>query len=232
MRDVDTTHSPASRTSMGVDAAEADANAGQRRRQRGNAQAAAEGRRWPGATWCADVSRQASKFADSDVEAQLHLHKTGREEQQVGYEYICARRLSWCRAARPMPPYEARKRDAEALRGALHRLAPTAFRLPARCGTSRCAIRSSKFSADLPQAAARYPRQDRGRPSDAARADRRRHSDVRDLRQKGDQVRHAGEATKCAIKCSRKNSAPRPSAILQICGAQAMIEYKIAVTGK
>jgi peptidyl-prolyl cis-trans isomerase SurA len=58
------------------------------------------------------------EIADSDVEAQLQLHKTATDakEQQVGYEYIMRPILLVVPHGSPDAAFEARKRDAEALR--------------------------------------------------------------------------------------------------------------------
>ena len=58
------------------------------------------------------------EIADSDVEAQLQLHKTATDgkEQQVGYEYIMRPVLLVVPHGSPDAAFEARKRDAEALR--------------------------------------------------------------------------------------------------------------------
>ncbi len=58
------------------------------------------------------------EIADSDVEAQLQLHKTATDdkEQQVGYEYIMRPILLVVPHGSPDAAFEARKRDAETLR--------------------------------------------------------------------------------------------------------------------
>ena len=58
------------------------------------------------------------EIADSDVEAQMHLHDTGDAgaNNQVGYEYILRPVLLVVPRGSPDAAFEARKKDAEALR--------------------------------------------------------------------------------------------------------------------
>jgi peptidyl-prolyl cis-trans isomerase SurA len=89
------------------------------------------------------------EIRDSDVEAQLELHKT--EKPDVGYEYIMRPVIFIVPRGSPEATTEARKKDAEALRARFQNCTDgIAF---ARA-LSEVAVRDqvSKFSAELPQA--------------------------------------------------------------------------------
>ncbi len=89
------------------------------------------------------------EIRDSDVEAQLQLHKP-EEKDQVGYEYIMNPVVFIVPRGSPDGAFESRKQDAEALR--------TRFQncndgIPFARALKDVAVRDqvSKFSADLPQ---------------------------------------------------------------------------------
>jgi peptidyl-prolyl cis-trans isomerase SurA len=90
------------------------------------------------------------EIADSDVEAQLQLHKT-EEKNDVGYEYILRPVVLVVPRGSPDAAYEARKRDADALRA---RFATCADGIPFARALREVAVRDQilKFSADLPPA--------------------------------------------------------------------------------
>ena len=89
------------------------------------------------------------EIADSDVEAQLHLHQPD-QKGDVGYEYTMRPIVFVVPAGSPDSAYEARKREAEALRA---RFAHCADGLPFARALNEVAVRDQiiKFSADLPQ---------------------------------------------------------------------------------
>jgi len=86
---------------------------------------------------------------DSDVAAQLQLHKP-EEKDQVGYEYIMNPVVLIVPRGSPDGAYEARKQDAEALRT---RFLNCNDGIPFARALTDVAVRDqvSKFSADLPQ---------------------------------------------------------------------------------
>jgi peptidyl-prolyl cis-trans isomerase SurA len=92
------------------------------------------------------------EIADSDVEAQLQLHKTATDAntQQVGYEYIMRPILLVVPHGSPDAAFEARKRDAEALRT---RFANCNDGIPFARALPETAVRDpvNKSSTDLPQ---------------------------------------------------------------------------------
>jgi peptidyl-prolyl cis-trans isomerase SurA len=88
------------------------------------------------------------EIPDSDVEAELQLHKTD-EKKDVGYEYTMRPIIFIVPSGSPAGAYEARKRDADTLRARFQNCADgIAF---ARALTD-VAVRDQvlKFSADLP----------------------------------------------------------------------------------
>ena len=89
------------------------------------------------------------EIPDSDVEAQLELHKPD-EKNQVGYEYIMRPILLVVPHGSPDAVYEARKRDADALRA---RFVNCADGIPFARALPEIAVRDpvNKSSADLPQ---------------------------------------------------------------------------------
>jgi peptidyl-prolyl cis-trans isomerase SurA len=90
------------------------------------------------------------EIRDSDVEAQLELHKS-QDKPDVGYEYIMRPVILIVPRGSPEGTIEARKKDAEALRG---RFQNCDEGIPFARALSEVAVRDqvSKFSADLPQA--------------------------------------------------------------------------------
>lgn len=89
------------------------------------------------------------EIADSDVEAQLQLHKPD-EKNQVGYEYIMNPILFVVPHGSPDAVFEARKRDADALRA---RFTTCAEGIPFARALPEVAVRDpvNKSSADLQQ---------------------------------------------------------------------------------
>jgi peptidyl-prolyl cis-trans isomerase SurA len=90
------------------------------------------------------------EIRDKDVEAQLELHKSDKKEE-VGYEYILSPVVFIVPRGSPDAAYEARKRDADALRT---RFQTCGEGIPFARALREVAVRDqvSKFSADLPQA--------------------------------------------------------------------------------
>jgi peptidyl-prolyl cis-trans isomerase SurA len=90
------------------------------------------------------------EIPDSDVEAELELHKSD-EKDQVGYEYMMRPILLVVPHGSADAVYEARKKDADALRV---RFQSCADGIPFALGLPEVAVRDpvNKSSADLPQA--------------------------------------------------------------------------------
>lgn len=90
------------------------------------------------------------EVADKDVEAELQLHKP-QDNDQVGYEYIVRPIVLIVPRGAPDAAFEARKRDADALRG---RFANCNDGIPFARGLPEVAVRDpiNKSSADLPPA--------------------------------------------------------------------------------
>ncbi len=88
------------------------------------------------------------EIRDKDVEAQLELHKSDKKED-VGYEYIMSPVVFIVPRGSPDAAYEARKRDADALRA---RFQSCDDGIPFARALREVAVRDqvSKFSADLP----------------------------------------------------------------------------------
>jgi peptidyl-prolyl cis-trans isomerase SurA len=93
--------------------------------------------------------RASLEIADSDVEAQIQLHKSD-ETAQVGYEYIMRPILLIVPHGSPDAAFEARKRDADALRV---RFVDCSVGISFARALPDVAVRDpvSKSSADLPQ---------------------------------------------------------------------------------
>lgn len=94
--------------------------------------------------------KSSLEIADSDVEAQLDLHKPG-EKNEVGYEYVLRPVLFLVPRGSPDTAFEARKKEADALR---LRFASCPEGIPFARALHEVAVRDqvTKFSADLPQA--------------------------------------------------------------------------------
>jgi peptidyl-prolyl cis-trans isomerase SurA len=90
------------------------------------------------------------EIADKDVEAELQLHQP-QEKGQFGYEYVVRPIVLIVPRGAPDAAYEARKRDADALRG---RFATCTDGIPFARGLPEVAVRDpiNKSSADLPPA--------------------------------------------------------------------------------
>lgn len=91
------------------------------------------------------------EIADSDVEAALQLHQNqqGDDKKDVGYEYTMRPIILIVPTGSPTAAYEARKRDADALRA---RFQNCADGIPFARALNDVAVRDQvlKFSADLP----------------------------------------------------------------------------------
>jgi len=94
--------------------------------------------------------KSSLEIADSDVEAQLDLHKP-QDKNEVGYEYVLRPILFIVPRGSPDATFEARKRDADALRV---RFLTCPDGLSFARALPDVAVRDqvTKFSADLPQA--------------------------------------------------------------------------------
>jgi peptidyl-prolyl cis-trans isomerase SurA len=94
--------------------------------------------------------KSSLQIADSDVEAELQLHKPDAKDTNVGYEYTMRPIVFIVPTGSPDAAYEARKRDADALRS---RFANCADGIPFARALDGVAVRDQvmKFSADLPQ---------------------------------------------------------------------------------
>jgi len=90
------------------------------------------------------------EIADTDVEAQLQLHKSDDQKGNVGYEYTLRPVVFVVQSGAPDALYESRKREAEALRG---RFASCNEGIAFARALGEVAVRDQiiKFSADLPQ---------------------------------------------------------------------------------
>lgn len=90
------------------------------------------------------------EIPDTDVEAELQLHKTADQKDDVGYEYMLRPVVMIVPQGSPDTAFEARKRDADALRA---RFENCNDGLAFARGLSEVAVRDQivKFSADLPQ---------------------------------------------------------------------------------
>jgi len=88
------------------------------------------------------------EIPDSDVEAELHLHNSP-DKKDVGYEYIMTPVVFVVPRGSPDAAYDARKRDADALRA---RFQSCSDGIPFARALSEVAVRDQvvKFSADLP----------------------------------------------------------------------------------
>jgi peptidyl-prolyl cis-trans isomerase SurA len=94
--------------------------------------------------------KSSLEIADSDVEAQLDLHKP-QDKNEVGYEYVLRPILFVVPRGSPDAAFETRKKDADALRV---RFLSCAEGIPFARALHEVAVRDqvTKFSADLPQA--------------------------------------------------------------------------------
>jgi len=90
------------------------------------------------------------EIADKDVEAELQLHQP-QDKPQVGYEYVVRPIVLIVPRGSPDSAFEARKRDADSLRG---RFANCTDGIPFARGLPEVAVRDpiNKSSADLPPA--------------------------------------------------------------------------------
>jgi peptidyl-prolyl cis-trans isomerase SurA len=88
------------------------------------------------------------EIPDSDVEAQMHLHDPGGDASQVGYEYVLRPVLLVVPHGSPDAVFDARKHEAEALRG---RFSDCTSGIPFARALREVAVRDpvNKSSADL-----------------------------------------------------------------------------------
>jgi peptidyl-prolyl cis-trans isomerase SurA len=88
------------------------------------------------------------EIADTDVEAELHLHETD-EKKDVGYEYTMRPIVFIVASGSPEAAFEARKREADALRA---RFTDCNLGITFARALNEVAVRDQviKFSADLP----------------------------------------------------------------------------------
>jgi peptidyl-prolyl cis-trans isomerase SurA len=89
------------------------------------------------------------EVADTDVEAQLHLHES-EDKKDVGYEYTLRPIVFIVPSGSPEPAVEARKHEADALRA---RFSDCNVGITFARALNEVAVRDQviKFSADLPQ---------------------------------------------------------------------------------
>jgi peptidyl-prolyl cis-trans isomerase SurA len=94
--------------------------------------------------------KSSLEIADSDIEAQLDLHKP-EDKNEVGYEYMLRPVLFVVARGSPDTSFEARKKEADALRT---RFLTCAEGIPFARALREVAVRDQviKFSADLPPA--------------------------------------------------------------------------------
>ena len=93
--------------------------------------------------------KSSLEVADTDVEAQLHLHEPD-EKKDVGYEYTMRPIVFIVAPGSPEAAFEARKREADALRT---RFTDCNIGITFARALNEVAVRDQviKFSADLPQ---------------------------------------------------------------------------------
>jgi peptidyl-prolyl cis-trans isomerase SurA len=89
------------------------------------------------------------EIRDSDVEAELQLHKTDEKSDDVGYEYVLRPIVLVVQRGSASAAYEARKRDADALRA---RFQTCNEGISFARAIKEVAVRDqvTRFSADLP----------------------------------------------------------------------------------
>ncbi len=131
------------------------------------------------------------EIADTDVEAQLHLHETDAKND-VGYEYTMRPIVFIVPSGSPEAAFEARKREADALRA---RFADCDVGITFARALNEVAVRDQviKFSADLPQQSRTIVDGTEVGHLTPPETTGRRHPDVRGLLQAGNQERHAGK---------------------------------------
>ena len=148
------------------------------------------------------------EIPDSDVEAQLQLHKTD-DKNQVGYEYIMRPIILVVPHGSPDAAFEARKKDADALRA---RFVDCGDGIPFARALPEVAVRDpvNKSSADLPDT-------------------------LRDILDKTD-VGHltppeqTSEGVQMFAVCSKKESKTDPPALKQV--RDQMFEQKFGAKAK
>jgi peptidyl-prolyl cis-trans isomerase SurA len=90
------------------------------------------------------------EIADTAVDAQMHLQQPTDQKDAIGYEYTLRPIVFVVQSGSPDTAFEARKREADALRG---RFTNCADGIPFARALYEVAVRDQviKFSADLPQ---------------------------------------------------------------------------------
>jgi peptidyl-prolyl cis-trans isomerase SurA len=90
------------------------------------------------------------EIADTDVEAEMHLHQSDDKDATVGYEYELRPIVFVVQAGSPDSLYESRKREADALRA---RFANCTSGIAFARALDEVAVRDQviKYSADLPK---------------------------------------------------------------------------------
>ena len=122
--------------------------------------------------------------------------------------------------------FEARKREAEALR-ARFQSCDEGLRLAMTLPDVAVRETITRQSADLGAAAARRPQQHAGRPPDAAGRDAARRRGVRGVQQgTGGRRRHARASARCATRCINERYQALSKKFLKELRSQALIEYK------
>ena len=106
--------------------------------------------RWHGKALVRGRYKASLEVADTDVEAQLHLHQTGRERCEVGYEYDCVQSSFMVRR---VPPTHPLKRASARPTRCAARFADCTDGITFARALNEVAVRDQvmKYSADLPQ---------------------------------------------------------------------------------
>jgi peptidyl-prolyl cis-trans isomerase SurA len=118
----------------------------------GSSEGALKGRLRAQMAWSALVRgrfKASLEIADTDVEAQLHLHEND-DKKDVGYEYTMRPIVLIVPSGSPESTFETRKREADALRA---RFADCNIGITFARALNEVAVRDQviKFSADLPE---------------------------------------------------------------------------------
>ncbi|HTV29287.1 MAG TPA: SurA N-terminal domain-containing protein [Xanthobacteraceae bacterium] len=118
----------------------------------GSSEAALKGRLRAQMAWSALVRgrfKASLEIADTDVEAQLHLHDSD-DKKDVGYEYTMRPIVFIVPSGSPESAFETRKREADALRA---RFTDCNVGITFARALNEVAVRDQviKFSADLPE---------------------------------------------------------------------------------
>ena len=157
------------------------------------------------------------EIPDTDVEAELKLHQPDQKPSGLRvHDAPDHSRGSARRAADRLRRPQTRGRCFAGALRQLHRR----HGLCASAAGSRSARSGAQILGRSAAATARYPRQYRSWPPDAARADRRGYPDVRHLLQERNRRPILRRRRNYATRCSRRNSASKPSATSPICAVR------------